>query len=356
MKVIAMHLPQYHEIPENNEWWGNGFTDWINVKKAKPLFKGHKQPMIPLNRNYYDMTDIETIKEQAKLARDYGVYGFCYYHYWFNGKKLLEKPCEILLNHPEIKHRYCFCWANETWARTWDGKDTDILIEQTFGGEKDWKNHIDYLIPFFKDERYISIDRRPVMFFYSCIRIERFNEMISYWNKELERHGIQPIYVVEFVNSFNNGKKNIKSDVLVEFEPHCASRYNISNIMKVKRIVCKKLGWTDFLSYDYIWKKIIDNKESYGGKKLWKGAFVGFDNTPRKGKKALIIKGATQKKFAYYIKELAKDKKRNYVDNVMVINAWNEWAEGAVLEPTEQDRYGYLQVIKRLNDFRMDEK
>ncbi len=351
MKVIAMHLPQYHIIPENNKWWGNDFTDWVNVKKAKPLYKNHNQPIIPLNNNYYDMTDIRTLKQQAELAEKYNIYGFCYYHYWFNGKKLLEKPCEILLEHSEINNNYCFCWANETWARTWDGKNTDILIKQTFGGEKDWKNHIEYLIPFFKDTRYIKIDSRPVMFFYSCIRIQEFNRMIDYWNNRLKQEGISKIYVVEFVNSFNNGKHNINSDVLVEFQPHCASRYNISNLVKLKRVLCKKLGLTDFLSYDYIWKCIINNKERYGGKKLWRGGFVNFDNSPRKGKKGMILYGGTPIKFYKYLLELVKCKKRNYVDEFVVINAWNEWAEGAVLEPTQQEKFDYLEVIKNITRF-----
>lgn len=349
MKVIAMHLPQYHSIPENDEWWGEGFTDWVNVKKAKPLYKGHEQPIVPLYGNYYDMTNVETLKQQAELANKYGIYGFCYYHYWFNQKLLLEKPCEILLNHPEINQRYCFCWANETWARTWDGKDTDILIKQEFGGKEDWDAHIKYLIPFFEDKRYIRINNRPVMFFYSCIRIERFNEMIDYWNKKLQESGIEKIYVVEFVNSFNNGKNDIHSDVLVEFEPHCACRYSVSNLVKAKRVICKKFGMTDFLSYDHVWKKILNNKETYGGKRLWRGAFVSFDNSPRKGKKGMILKGSTPEKFGKYLSLLANNQKRNYVDDVIVVNAWNEWAEGAVLEPTEQNKYGYLEKIKEQN-------
>lgn len=348
MKFIAMHLPQYHEIPENNKWWGDGFTDWVNVKKAKPLYKGHEQPLVPLNNNYYDMTEIETLKNQAELSKKYGIYGFCYYHYWFNGKLLLEKPYEILLEHPEINQNFCFCWANETWARTWDGKENDILIKQEFGGKEDWKSHIDYLIKFFKDQRYIKIHDRPVMFFYSCSRIDKFNEMIKFWNKELNNNGINDIYVVEFVNSFNSGKNNINSDVLVEFEPHCASRYSISNLVKVKRVICKKLGITDYMSYDYIWNKIINNSEDYNGKKLWRGAFTSFDNSPRKGKKSMIIKGSNPNKFGIYLKELCDSNSRNYVDDIVVINAWNEWAEGAVLEPTEKFNYGYLEQILKI--------
>ena len=349
MKILAFHLPQYHTIPENDEWWGKGFTDWTNVKKAKPLYKGHQQPLVPLNNNYYDMMDIETFKFQAELAKKYGVYGFCYYHSWCNGKMLLEKPVENLLQHPEIDNHYCFCWANESWARTWDGKDTEVLIRQTFGGESDWKAHIEYLLQFFKDERYIKEDNRPVMFFYSCARIERFNEMITYWNEVLNANGFGNLYVVEYVNSVNNGKESVLSDAVVEFEPHCAARYSVSNLCKAKRVLCKKLGITDYLSYDYIWEKILNNKETYKGKKIIRGAFVGFDNSPRKGKKGMVIKGVTPEKFQNYLERLVKAKDRNFNDSFLAINAWNEWAESAVLEPTEQDGYRYLEAVKTVS-------
>ena len=349
MKILAMHLPQYHCFPENDEWWGKGFTDWTNVKKARPLYKGHEQPLVPLNNNYYDMTDIKTLINQSNLAAEYGVYGFCYYHYWFNKKLLMEKPCELLLSHKEINQYFCRCWANETWARTWDGKDKEILIKQEFGGLEDWKAHIDYLIPFFKDSRYIKISNRPVMFFYSCSRIEKFNEMITFWNSELKKNGISEIYVAEFVNSFNSGKSKIDSDVLVEFQPLCAARYSVSFFVKLKRLICKKLGIIDFLSYDYLWKKLLDYNETYNGKKLWRSCFVGFDNSPRKGKKSLIITGASPSKFGKYLRSLIKKNDRNFDDNFLVVNAWNEWAEGAVLEPTEKDGFGYLEQIKAVS-------
>lgn len=345
MKILALHLPQYHRILENDKWWGKGFTDWTNVKKAKPLFNGHKQPIVPLNRNYYDMTDIETFEFQAKMAKEYGVYGFIYYHYWFNGKLLLEKPCEKLLQHSEVKNHYCFCWANETWARTWDGHDTDILIKQEYGGEKDWKAHIEYLLSFFKDERYIKINNKPVMFFYSCCRIEKFNEMIDYWKKFLVENGFSGIHVVEFINSFNKGNKNINSDVVAEFEPLCTSKYYISSIHKIRRFLNKKLSCIDFMSYDYVWKKLINKRHDYG-KKIYRSCFVDFDNSARKGKKALIMRGSSPEKFEKYLKQLIEDNKRNYDNNFLIINAWNEWAEGAILEPTEENKFGYLEAIK----------
>ena len=347
MKVLALHLPQYHSIPENDEWWGKGFTDWDNVKKGKPLFSGHNQPIIPLNNNYYDMTDPVTFQNQASLARDFGVYGFIYYHYWFNGKLLLEKPCEILLKHQEIHNHFCFCWANETWARTWDGHETDILIKQEYGGKSDWDKHIDYLLPFFRDERYIKVNDKPMMCFYSCCRIEKFNEMIDYWNEKLQQAGFGGMHVVEFINSFNKGNHDINSDVVAEYEPLCTSKYYISPVKKAMRIINKKFGLIDFLSYDYIWKRLISKNHDYG-KPIYRSCFVNFDNSARKGKKALIMKGGSPAKFGMYFKELINDRHRNYDDEFVIINAWNEWAEGAILEPTEQNGFGYLEAISEV--------
>src|ERR1700733_12829635 len=138
IKIVALYLPQFHEIPENNEWWGNGFTEWVNTKNSKPLFKGHYQPREPLNDNYYNLLDANTIAWQASLAKSYGLYGFCFYHYWFDGKKLLEKPAEILLNNTGIDLNYCFSWANESWVRSWDGRGKDVLMQQNYGGSSDW--------------------------------------------------------------------------------------------------------------------------------------------------------------------------------------------------------------------------
>ena len=345
MKVLALHLPQYHRILENDAWWGEGFTDWINVKKAQPLFDGHDQPLVPLAHNYYDMTDMNTLKRQADLSKSFGVYGFCYYHYWFNGKLLLEKPCELLLKHPEIKQNFCFCWANESWARTWDGKEDELLIKQEYGGVEDWNSHFQYLNRFFHDERYIKVGGKPLIFIYSCNRLNSFNKMIACWRKMAVESGFAGLYVAEFVNSFNPGNKSYDTDIIVEFEPLCTARYCISTWGKFKRVVCKKMGWTEFFDYDYVWQSLLNNKRQYG-KKIWRSAFVNFDNSPRKGKKALIIRGASPLKFEQYLEKLIKKVDRDYDNDFIIINAWNEWAEGAVLEPSENVGYGYLNALK----------
>lgn len=168
MDIWALNLPQFYETKENNEWWGKGFTEWTNVKKAKPLFPGHEQPMEPLNDFYYDLSKKETIKWQAELAKKYSVSGFVYYHYWYDGRHLLEKPCEVLRDTPDIDIQYCFCWANHSWTRAWNGKNQDVMVQQVYGTEKEWENHLQYLLTFFRDKRYLKFDNMPVLFIYNA--------------------------------------------------------------------------------------------------------------------------------------------------------------------------------------------
>ena len=165
-------MPQFHAIPENDIWWGEGFTEWTNTKAAKPLFRGHYQPKEPLKDNYYSLLDSKTQEWQASLAKKYGIYGFCYYHYWFHGKLLLEKPMENMLKNKKVDIPFCISWANETWSRTWSGQEREILIQQDYGNKSDWLKHIEYLVPFFKDSRYIKIDNKPLMLLYTSCKIE----------------------------------------------------------------------------------------------------------------------------------------------------------------------------------------
>ena len=163
MKLISLYLPQFHEIPENNDAWGNGFTEWTNVRKSRPLYFGHRQPRVPLGENYYNLLDVKVMERQSTLAQRAGIYGFCFYHYWFNGRMVLEKPVNNWLLDKKIRTHFCFCWANEPWTKTWHGAggNMEILIPQTYGGEEEWEQHYRYFLPFFKDERYIKEDGKP---------------------------------------------------------------------------------------------------------------------------------------------------------------------------------------------------
>lgn len=352
MKLLAFYLPQFHEIPENNKWWGKGFTDWTNVKKAKPLFDGHQQPKEPLNDNYYDLSKIEVMKWQSKIAQEYGIYGFCYYHYWFNGKKLLEKPLENMLKDKDIAIPFCFSWANEPWSRTWDGRNMDVLMPQEYGDTKEWQEHFNYLLDFFKDERYIKIGNKPILLIYRTENIPNINEMIHYWNKLAIENDFNGIYLVETLNSFQGKSYVDNSDAVLEFEPAYTFTHGLGIFDKIYNKIYNKI-FSDSLNlknYDHIWNKILSrspvNRE---GKKTILGAFIGWDNSARKGKNGVIMTNNTVEKFEKYFGLQCEKANTVYKSEYIFINAWNEWAEGTYLEPDKYNKYGYLEIIKRLN-------
>ncbi len=349
MRIWALNLPQFYETPENNEWWGQGYTEWTAVKGAKPLYKGHIQPLVPLNGNYYNLSKKETLRWQADLARKYGVESFVYFHYWYQGRHLLEKPCEMLLSSPDIDINYCFCWANHSWTRAWDGKNHEILVKQEYGDKDEWEAHIQYLLPFFKDKRYEKIDNKPVLFIYKASDFKGNEERINYWERRLIEEGFSGIYIVEYINTFNTNPSLMCSQAVFEDEPNYVCRFKISPFNKLKRIICKSLKITDYQNYDKLWKTIIKKKRTYGNKEIFLGGFTMWDNSPRKGKNSRVIKGASPEKFSKYLNRLCETKRQNSSE-ILVINAWNEWGEGAILEPTEQYGYGYLEALKAASD------
>jgi hypothetical protein len=347
MKTYALNLPQYYTFPENDKWWGKGFTEWTNVRRAKPLYNGHVQPLVPLNSHYYDLSDPKELVRQHKLASTFGIDGFIYYHYWFNGKMLLEKPVENLLLTPGATQEFCLCWANEPWTRTWDGKDREILMPQTFGGVEDWKKHIEYFLPFFKDNRYIRINGKPVLFVYSPRKIPDFDKMIAYWNSFLRANQIPGLYLIEFISTFNPRAFSKASESVLEFEPLFSAHYEVSRYHQAKRFVNKKLGRTDFLDYDYLWHQLLQKDRCYDGRTILRSAFTNFDNSPRKAERAFITKGASPEKFERYFSKLVNHTRTDQLD-INVINAWNEWGEGAILEPTQQSQYRWLEAVKNV--------
>lgn len=352
MKIIAFYLPQFHEIVENNEWWGEGFTDWTNVKKAKPLFRGHQQPKEPLNENYYDLANVAVMKWQSKIAQEHQVYGFCYYHYWFNGKLLLEKPLENMLKDKEVTIPFCFSWANEPWARTWDGRNTDMLMPQEYGDKKEWQEHFQYLLDFFKDERYIKIDNKPMFLIYRTESIPNVNEMINYWNELAIKNGFNGIHLIETLNSFQAKSYVDSSNAVLEFEPAYTFTHGFSVWDKIYNKIYNKI-FNDSLNikkYDDIWKNILYRKAvSRKGKQTIKGAFVGWDNSARKAKSAVIVADNSVEKFEKYFSLLFNNTKKDNKNEYIFINAWNEWAEGAYLEPDKHNEYHYLEIIKKLS-------
>lgn len=359
MKVISFYLPQFHRTPENDKWWGEGFTEWTNMKKAKPLFDGHYQPRVPLNKNYYDLSDVENIRWQAEIAKENGIYGFCFYHYWFNGKLLLEKPIHLLRDNKDIDMNYCMCWANENWTNGWVSDRNNILIEHDFNNREDWKKHIDYFMEFFKDSRYIFMDGKPVLVIYYPNLIGPLKEMMNFWSNEAKKEGYEGItfifqhpyyyfeektdkslfnYGIEFQPSFSRltryGNNTKKQNFKIKISTFLQKRLHIYLHFK------KKLVKYD---YDEIWKELLNrDSEDY----MLPGAFIDWDNTPRKGNRGSMMLGATPEKFKSYFHELVKKTSSKSKKEYIFIFAWNEWAEGGYLEPDEKYGYAYLNAIK----------
>lgn len=351
-KLVAFYLPQFHTFPENDEWWGKGFTEWVNVKKAVPLFNGHNQPRIPLHQNYYDLSQIQPLENQMKLAEKYGLYGFCYYHYWFDGKLLLEKPLEKMLEMKKKIH-YCFCWANEPWTRAWDGLTSEILMPQRYGNEKDWDKHFQYLLPFFKDSYYIKKDNKPVFVIYRTNNVPNCNDMILFWDKKCRENGFAGIYLLEEKNSFQNCSCCEASDGVLEFEPMYTASHKRSPFERIfDKIHCvtfqnKTKTQLGIFSYDEIWKNIVSRKRKKSTKQQVLGAFVDWDNTARKGNKGIVFLNSSPKKFEKYL-ELQMNNARYLSSDFIFINAWNEWGEGAYLEPDEKNGFGYLEALSKV--------
>jgi hypothetical protein len=341
-KMIAFYLPQFHTIPENDEWWGEGFTEWTNVRKAKPLFPGHYQPRVPLGEDYYDLLDPEVMRRQARLAQEYGIYGFCYYHYWFkDGKKLLEKPVESMLQDPAVNIPFCLSWANENWSRTWNGSKNDVLMEQDYGREDEWEKHFDYLLPFFRDERYIKLDGKPLFIIYKPHLIPHIGKMLKYMRKRAIECGFEGMVLASQHPTWLLYRRhlNFAFDYNLAFAPALVLYFT-----KPLLVILKKKIKRTYIEHDYdkAWHFVLQyNKKS---KKAIPCAFTGWDNTPR-NIRGHIFKGSTPERFAEHLKELSA---LNTPTDLLFINAWNEWAEGAYLEPDERYGYGYLEGVGSL--------
>ncbi len=377
-KIIALYLPQYHTIPENDKWWGEGFTEWTNTKKAKPLFEGHEQPKTPLHYQYYDLSDVTVMERQAKMAKEYGLFGFCYYHYWFkDGKKLLEKPIENMLEDKKVDIPFCTCWANENWSRNWDGGNRELLMEQDYGNMDDWKKHFAYLLRFFCDERYMTYKGAPILVIYKPEEICQFNKMRECFDALAKEAGFTGICILSQYPTayFENSAQKLKIDYFIKFEPVMAThtKYHAEHdgiqsrvkskiksvfralhaekvIQSIKNIRKEKPTKLTVLDYDATWDVILTMEPE--GKKIISGGFTAWDNTARNvcGK---VYQGSTPEKFGIYMEKLLQ---KDTAMGIIFINAWNEWAEGAYLEPDERYGYGYLEALKRAVDSQTDSK
>jgi len=346
IKTIAFYLPQFHAIPENDLWWGNGFTEWTNTRKVEPRFMGHYQPREPHDDfGYYDLTDIEVIKKQVLLAKQHGIYGFCFYLYWFSGKRILEKPLDLFLEHPEIDINFCLCWANENWTRTWDGYDKEILMKQNYSEEDPYK-FIQDIEKYVVDKRYIRIDGEPVVLVYNPGQIPNINNVFSVWREQAIKLGIGKIKIWicrTFVFTAESLGITDNVDGEVEFSPHGLPVIYQEKIINIK-------GNTGTI-YDY--KEIVNKitcqlniKDNDDSKKVpvYRTPMPGWDNAARRVSGWAAYAGYSLKFFYIWVRSVIEEAKRKYNegDSFVFINAWNEWAEGAYLEPDK--KYGYANI------------
>lgn len=357
-KVIAFLLPQFHRIPENDAWWGEGFTEWTNVKKARSKFPGHRQPRVPLGDRYYDLTVPATQDWQAELASANGVSGFCYYHYWFRGKQLLEKPLAAMVERGTPDFPFCVAWANDPWTRAWDGGEKDILMEQSYGDEKDWEIHFRYLESMFHDPRYILVNGCPVILIYRSLSIDQCAEMLKVWRRLAIESGLPGLHVVSMLTVFGRDKRAELFDAYVEFEP-LHTRLNTPKYLKLyEKIITgiSRVSWrlfgTSFCAprsadYSLLWRAMTNRTLPAG---TYPGAFVDWDNSPRRDmKNSFIMRNVNLKTFREgFSKQFAKAKDAGAP--FIFINAWNEWGEGTYLEPDKERGTAYLEAIKDVTE------
>ena len=381
-RIIALYLPQFHPIPENDMWWGPGFTEWTNVVKARPLFKGHVQPKLPADLGFYDLRLPDTREAQAKLAKEAGIEGFCYYHYWFGGKQLLERPFNEVVASGKPDFPFCLCWANHSWSnKTWNRKSNmqanSMLIEQTYPGEDDDKAHFKSLLPAFKDPRYITIDEKPVFFLYNPWEHKRVKEWISTWRKLATENGLKGLYLVGMCDSTLTLKINpdgTTSRTLPNLESSAAifntvldmgfdavnsfgrrrgemlSKGKYNDIIKT---ILRKAGMpVGTTKYDY--GKTVSG--FFAPEDRWENVFPtvlsNWDRSPRASSWDGVYMGASPEKFQAHLRraiDMVSEKDSQH--QVIILKSWNEWGEGNYVEPDQEFGHGWLDAIyKAINN------
>jgi lipopolysaccharide biosynthesis protein len=338
IKLIAFYLPQFHPIPENDAWWGKGFTEWTNVSKAVPQFVGHYQPHLPGELGFYDLRLLEIQKRQIELAKNYGIHGFCYYHYWFSGKKLLSRPFQTVLENPELDLPFCLCWANENWTRKWDGLENEMLIKQIHSAEDDLAFIAD-IADTLRDQRYIRIDGRPLLIIYKITLLPDPAATAKRWREYCINAGVGDLYLVA-VQIFGITAIPAGFDALMEFPPHHLAVGAPSLKSQLNMINPNYQG--EVVDYHYIVERASAIKAS--SFKLFRTIFPSWDNEARKPGCGYTFANATPALFSQWLHNMVTYTQKNNEEKLVFINAWNEWAEGAHLEPDRKYGYAWLQA------------
>ena len=344
VRLIAFYLPQYHPIPENDRWWGAGFTEWRNVARATPNFARHYQPHVPSELGYYDLRDPAARAAQATLAQAHGIAGFCYYYYWFSGKRLLERPLAEVLATGQPDFPFCICWANENWTRHWDGRDDEILIAQQYR-EDDAAAFIAGALPLFADARYIRVDDRPLVLVYCAQVIPGVRRWLDLWRAEARRAGHRDLYLasVESVHQSPGDPRATGFDAAVEFPPHWTRATVVTSQVEGVRPGFRG----EILDYVSCAKdRLARPPASYT---LFRGVMPGWDNTPRGQDRSHCFVNAEPGNYERWLMAVVRQTRvaRSGDERIVFINAWNEWGEGCHLEPDARYQRAFLHATAR---------
>jgi lipopolysaccharide biosynthesis protein len=353
VRLIAFYLPQFHPIPENDRWWGKGFTEWTNVTKTKPQFRGHEQPHLPSDLGFYDLRLPEARQAQAELAAEYGIHGFCYYHYWFTGNRLLERPFNDVLASAEPDFPFCLCWANEPWTRRWDGSENEVIFPQVYSAEDD-RAHLQWLAKAFADPRYIRVEDKPLFLVYRSSKLPEPLRTTDIWRNEARKLGIGDLYLCR-VNCFESEMAGPPEatgfDAAVEFMPEW---HNLGPRLQMGR----KWNWARRLRLadeGYVRHRVHSYEHTIAAAKakklpdhrLYRCVTPGWDNSARRAVGAHILQGSNPDLYRDWLAATVAQTRQNPPEHQIVfINAWNEWAEGNHLEPCRRWGRAYLEATK----------
>lgn len=355
LRLIAFYLPQFHPVPENDEWWGAGFTEWANVVKARPLFRGHHQPHLPADLGFYDLRLPEARAAQADLARRYGVGAFCYYHYWFHGRRLLGRPFDEVLRSGAPDLPFCLCWANESWTRAWDGAERQVLVGQRYSPADDLA-HVRWLLPAFADPRYVRVGGRPLFLIYRAKHLPDVRRTLDAWRDEARRAGAGELFLcrVESYPDERGDPRALGFDAAVGFAPdRLASRNTVRSKLAALRARARSVlttGRDNHLRiYDYatvVRQSLAAGVPPYP---YLPCAAPSWDNTARRKVDGLVVRGSTPALYEGWLRAVAAQAMRNPPgQRLAFVNGWNEWAEGNHLEPDARFGHGYLEATRRV--------
>ena len=358
-RVIAFYLPQFHPIPENDEWWQPGFTEWTNVAKARPLYRGHRQPHIPGELGFYDLRLPETRIAQAQLAREHGIEGFCYWHYWFAGRRIIERPFNEVLDSGQPELPFCLAWANETWSGVWHGRPDRVLVEQTYPGKSDYLAHFNAVLPAFVDDRYMRVDGKPLFLVLRPDSIPDARAFTDLWRREAEKAGLPGLYFVGFTR-----ENKAPADYGLDGRLPMGWPDKPSN-SRLERFIMKKTGRTiqqlrtatavklrlgkpgpRVIDYERVFRQAYAGELDAGSYPV---VYSNWDNTPRSGRRGYVFERSTPETFAKFLAEAIDQVSPRSSDCRMVfVKSWNEWAEGNYLEPDAEWGRGYLEAVREV--------